>query len=150
LAIRLEEDRTTPMPGTPSSEGGLTPPPKTDPRTPTGPTSQAREPVTKIAAITMPPGSNMDWQKPISKYLRLGAIPNDKTETWRLVRWAKGYLIHDGELYHRSTSGILQQCIPIDEGKALLLNIHEGICGHQTSSRSMLENTSFLLADGSL
>jgi hypothetical protein len=41
-------------------------------------------------------------------------------------------------LYHRSASGILQQCIPIDEGKALLLDIHEGIYGHHTSSRSVV------------
>jgi hypothetical protein len=28
-------------------------------------------------------------------------------------------------MYHRSTSGIHQRFIPIEEGKALLLNIHE-------------------------
>jgi hypothetical protein len=48
------------------------------------------------------------------------------------------YLIHDDELYHFSALGILQQGIPIEEGKVLLLDIHEGICGHHTSSRSMV------------
>jgi hypothetical protein len=55
-----------------------------------------------------------------------------KPDAWRR---AKGYLIHNDELYHWSTLGILQQCIPIKEDKALLLDIHKEICG----SRSMGE-----------
>jgi hypothetical protein len=43
-----------------------------------------------------------------------------------LAHRAKGYLIHSGELYRRNASNILQQCVPIEEGKALLLDIHEG------------------------
>jgi hypothetical protein len=66
-----------------------------------------RELRTKIAAITRPPSSNMDWRKPISKYLWLGVIQDEETETRCLARRAKGYLIHDGELYRYSTSGIL-------------------------------------------
>jgi hypothetical protein len=65
------------------------------------------EPETKIAAIIGLPGSDADRWKLISEYLQFRAILNDETETWRLVRWAKGYLIHDGELYRRSTLGIL-------------------------------------------
>jgi hypothetical protein len=65
-------------------------------------------------------------------------IPDDKTETQRLARLAKGYLIQDDELYRRGTSGILQQCIPVEEGKVLLLDIHDEICGHHASSRSMV------------
>jgi hypothetical protein len=45
----------------------------------------------------------------------------------------KRFLIHDDELYHHSISGILPQCIPIMEGKVLLLDIHEEICGHHAS-----------------
>jgi hypothetical protein len=51
-----------------------------------------------------------------------------------------GYLIHNDELYRHNTSGILQQCILIEEGKALLLNIHEGLCGHHAASRRIVEN----------
>jgi hypothetical protein len=65
-------------------------------------------------------------------------IPDDETETRRLARRAKGYLIHDDELYRRSTLGILQWCILVEEGKTLLLDIHEAICGHHASSRSMV------------
>jgi hypothetical protein len=83
-------------------------------------------------------GSDPEWRKLIFEYLHLGAILDDETETQRLAHRAKGYLIHDDDLYHRSTSCILPRCIPIEEGKALLLDIHEGICGHHASSRSMV------------
>jgi hypothetical protein len=65
-------------------------------------------------------------------------IADDETETRRLARQAKGYLIHNDDLYHRSTSGVLQWCIPHEEGKVLLLNVHDGVCGHHASSRSMV------------
>jgi hypothetical protein len=65
-------------------------------------------------------------------------MSDNETETRSLARRAKGYLIHDDELYRRNASGILQCCIPPGEGKALLLDIHEGIYGHQ-ASRSMVE-----------
>jgi hypothetical protein len=52
-----------------------------------------------FAAIIGPHGSDMDCQKPISKYLRLETIPDDKTKIRCLARQDKGYLIHNGELY---------------------------------------------------
>jgi hypothetical protein len=84
----------------------------------------------------------MDWQRSITEYLQLGIIPNDEVWTWCLTHRAKGYLIHDRELYQRNTSGILQRCIPLKEGRALLLDILEGIYGHHTCSRSMVRNAS--------
>jgi hypothetical protein len=81
--------------------------------------------------------TRVDWWKPIAKYLWLGMISDDETKTRRLSRRAKGYLIDDNELYRCSTLGILQWCIPPKEGKALLFDIHEGVCGHHASSRSL-------------
>jgi hypothetical protein len=65
-------------------------------------------------------------------------MSDDKTETRCLVCQAKGYLIHNNELYHHSILGILQWGIPVKEGKVLLLDIHDRICGHHASSRSMV------------
>jgi hypothetical protein len=81
---------------------------------------------------------NPDWRKLISEYLRLRVVSDDETKTRRLAHRTKVYLIHDDKLYHHGTSGILQRCIPIVEQKALLLHIHEGICGHHASSWSMV------------
>ena len=33
---------------------------------------------------------------------------------------------------------MLQKCIDEEDGKALLLEIHEGICGHHASSRALI------------
>jgi hypothetical protein len=93
----------------------------------------------EITTITRLPGPDTDWRKPISEYLQLGTISDDDTETQHLVRRAKGYLIHDGELYHRSTSIILQLCFSIEEGKALLLDIDEGIYPHHALLRNMVK-----------
>ncbi|XP_034594698.1 uncharacterized protein [Setaria viridis] len=42
------------------------------------------------------------------------------------------------ELYKCSPSGILQKCIPADQGRELLLEIHVGICGHHTFRTSLV------------
>jgi hypothetical protein len=65
-------------------------------------------------------------------------IPDDETETRHLARRAKGYQIRNDELYRLSASGVLQWCIPAEEGKELLLDTHEGVCGHHASTRSMV------------
>jgi hypothetical protein len=140
-SIRLEEDSSVPTLGTLLGEDDPTPTLETILGTPVEPTSQAREPGTEMAAITGPPDSDPDWWKPISEYLHLGAILDDETEPRCLACQAKGYLIHDGELYCHNTIGILQRCIPIEEGKALLLDIHESNCGHHASSRSMVKKS---------
>jgi transposase InsO family protein len=74
----------------------------------------------------------------IFEYLQYGAISDDETETRNFTHRAKGYLINDNELYRRSTIGILQLCIHTEEGKPILLDIHEGKYGHYASSRSMV------------
>jgi hypothetical protein len=42
-----------------------------------------------------------------------------------------------GELYKKSISGVLQCCITAQEGHAILLDIHVGLCGHHASSRAI-------------
>ena len=41
-------------------------------------------------------------------------------------------------MYKRSISQVLQKCIDEEDGKALLLEIHKGICGHHASSRALV------------
>ena len=48
----------------------------------------------------------------------------DKTEAQRLARRAKSFVVIEGELYRRSHTGILQRCIPIEQVKQLLSDIH--------------------------
>jgi hypothetical protein len=59
-----------------------------------------------------------------------GELPSGRAEARRIARMAKSFALVDGELYKRATSGILQRCVPIPEGRELLRDIHAGICGH--------------------
>jgi hypothetical protein len=59
-------------------------------------------------------------------------------EARRIVRRSKAFTVVNGELYKRSISGIFQRCIAIDDGKALLREIHEGTYGHHARSRALV------------
>jgi hypothetical protein len=52
----------------------------------------------------------------------------------------KSFALVDGELYKRATSGILQRCVPIPEGRELLRDIHTGICGHHAAPCTLIGN----------
>jgi transposase InsO family protein len=54
------------------------------------------------------------------------------------MRRSKAFTIINGELYKRSTTGVLQRCIAPEDGIALLRHIQEGTCGHHASSRSLI------------
>ena len=78
------------------------------------------------------------WTKPFLNYLIHGILPQDITEARRISRRSKAFTIINGQLYKRSISQVLQKCIEEEDGKALLLEIHEGICGHHASSRALV------------
>ena len=44
-------------------------------------------------------------------------------------------------LYRRSPSSILQRCITIEEGQALLWDLHTGACGHHAVPRTLVGNS---------
>ena len=46
----------------------------------------------------------------------------------------------EGELYKQNHTGILQCCIPIEQGKQLLSDIHGGVCGHHAAPRTLVGN----------
>ena len=50
------------------------------------------------------------------------------------------FTIINHELYKQSTLGILQRCIPSEQGKALLEDIHAGACGHHAAPRTLVGN----------
>ncbi|XP_004954892.1 uncharacterized protein LOC101766416 [Setaria italica] len=67
-----------------------------------------------------PPG----WRALYLNYLIRELLPTDKIE----------------ELYKRSHTGILQCCIPIKQGKALIQNIHAGAYSHHATPRTLVGN----------
>jgi hypothetical protein len=74
------------------------------------------------------------WTKPYLAYLMRGELPEDPIHHRQIMRHSKAFTIINGELYKRSTIGVLQRCIAPEDGIALLQDIHEGTCGHHASS----------------
>ena len=75
---------------------------------------------------------------PFLDFLRQGVLPNDITDTRRLVWRAKSYKLVDGQRYHRRTSKVLLRCISPEEGKKLLFDIHAGIYAHHDALRALV------------
>ena len=77
------------------------------------------------------------WMQPYLAYLINKEIPEDLVEARRVIRRSKAFTVIKGELYKRSISGVRQRCITPEEGRIILRDIHEGICGHHASSRAV-------------
>jgi hypothetical protein len=86
------------------------------------------------------PDSLPDWRIPYLDYLVLGVLPTDRTEARCLACHVKSFVLLDWKLYKRSPTGILQCCIPREQGKRLLQDIHGGIYGHHAAPRTLIEN----------
>jgi ribonuclease HI len=82
---------------------------------------------------------DVDWQQPFIDYIREKKVPTDKNLAEQLIRRAKSYVLVGDKLYRRgATSGVLMKCVPREEGKDILEEIHKGICGNHASSRTLV------------
>ena len=70
------------------------------------------------------PDPLIGWRTLYLDYLLYDTLSTDKMEARWLARHAKSFVLVEGELYKRSHTGILQLCIPIEQGKHLLSDIH--------------------------
>ena len=50
----------------------------------------------------------------------------------------KSYKVHEGELYKKSTTGVLQRRISEEEGRKLLAEIHARLGGHHAAARALV------------
>ena len=87
------------------------------------------------------PDPPIDWRTPYLDCLLHEVLPADKTEARWLACRAKSFVIIKGELYKRSHTGILQRCIPAEQAKDLLEDIHGGVWGHHATPRTLVGNT---------
>jgi hypothetical protein len=74
-----------------------------------------------------------DWRIPYLEYLIREVLLAYKMEARRIARRAKSFPLIKGELFKRSATRVLQQCITTKEGIKLLEDIHGGICGHHVA-----------------
>jgi hypothetical protein len=83
----------------------------------------------------------IDWRVAFIDYIQEHRLPPDvdpkSAEATRILRHSKGYVLVGGSLYkHGSASGILMKCVSSEEGKEILQDIHEGVCGNHATSRT--------------
>src|SRR3954462_3681327 len=78
------------------------------------------------------------WTEPFLAYLTRQELPEDQNEARCIVRRSKAYRVHEGELYKKSATGVLQRCISEEEGRSLLAEIHAGLSGHHAAARSLV------------
>ena len=78
------------------------------------------------------------WTEPFLAYLNRRELPEDQNEARRIVRRSKAYKVHDGELYKKSSTGVLQRCISEEEGRQLLVEIQAGLGGHHAAARALV------------
>ena len=88
------------------------------------------------------------WTEPFLAYLNRRELPEDQNEARCIVRRSKAYKVHEGELYKRSATGILQRCISEEEGRQLLAEIHAGLGGHQAAARALVSKAFHTIFSG--
>ena len=81
------------------------------------------------------------WTEPFLAYLTRQELPEDPNEAHCIVRRSKAYKIHEGELYKKSATGVLQRCISEEEGWQLLAEIDAGLGGHHAAARALVSKT---------
>ena len=74
-----------------------------------------------------------DWRTPLLTYLLEEVLLHERTEARWIARRAKIFVVLGDELYKLSQSGVLMKCIPTNQGKQLLLDVHAKICGHHAA-----------------
>jgi hypothetical protein len=82
---------------------------------------------------------DLDWRQPFIDYIREQKVPSDKNLAEQLIRRAKSYVLVGDKLYRRGASSeVFMKCVPREDGKGILEEIHKGICGNHTSSRTLV------------
>jgi hypothetical protein len=95
-------------------------------------------PKPSVLTITNAIGSNPDWAQELIDYLRHDILPINRDKADRVCQRGKSYIMRDDEIHHKSMSEILQWCIPTEDGKRLLKDIHLGACGHHAAPNTMV------------
>src|SRR5581483_10077420 len=70
--------------------------------------------------------------------LKENTLPDNDTVAERIARQAKRYALVDGDLYRRGANGILMRCVSREEGRGILVDIHEGECESHTAARALV------------
>nr|CAE03595.1 OSJNBa0087O24.18 [Oryza sativa Japonica Group] len=79
-----------------------------------------------------------DWRTPLIKFISSEELPEDDAEAEKISRKAKVYCMIGNDLYKKAPNGVLLKCVSSDDGRHLLLDIHEGICGSHAVGQTLV------------
>ncbi|XP_039787036.1 uncharacterized protein LOC120653343 [Panicum virgatum] len=83
-----------------------------------------------------------DWRIQFIDFIREFMLPPHVdakiAEAARIIRRSKGFVLVGDNLYKLSALGILMKCVTLGEGKDILREIHEGVCGNHAASRTLI------------
>ena len=88
--------------------------------------------------VTMVVLDQTDWRTPLLAYLLKEVLSPKRTKARWIARCAKTFVTFGDELYKQSPSGVLMKCVPTDQGKLLLLEVHARIYEHHAAPRSLV------------
>jgi ribonuclease HI len=81
--------------------------------------------------------NNTTWMSPITRYLREGTLPADRTEAHKLRIRASHFRLLGGILYKMGFSRPYLRCLSPEEANYAIREVHEGICGNHSGARSL-------------
>jgi hypothetical protein len=82
-----------------------------------------------------------EWARYVIEYLKNGQLPNDKKEARKIRMQSARYTLVGNILYRRGYSLPLLKCLSATEGKYMLKEIHEGVCGSHLGGRMLAHKT---------
>jgi hypothetical protein len=81
---------------------------------------------------------DVDWRQPFIDYLSEQKVPSDKNLAEQLIHRAKSYVLVGDKLYRRgASSGVLMKCVPREEGKGVLEEIHSSTRASTATTRPL-------------
>ena len=83
-------------------------------------------------------GSESSWTAPLISYLKNGVLPNGKEVARKLKVQAVRFVLIRDVLYKRGFSHPYLRCLGVEEADYVMKEVHEGICGNHSGSRSLV------------
>ncbi|CAL8175083.1 unnamed protein product [Prunus armeniaca] len=77
------------------------------------------------------------WTSPIYAYLTNGTLPQDKSHAQKLWYQSARYTVINDVLYKRGHTTPYLKCLTTKQGDYVLQEIHSGVCGDHSESRSL-------------
>ena len=83
-------------------------------------------------------GSESNWTTPLVLYLKNGASPDRKEAARKLKVQAARFVLIKDVLFKRGFSRPYLRCLGTEEADYVMREVHEGICGNHSGSRSLV------------